>query len=220
MPTRDWEVFIPSAQFERLKSDKRMHALIGLGRITNALSLGYASIMAPVDYSSPRSMRERSGAFLYTGAMLAEGLHFAQALGQYFRDLPQYQNGFAKILGDPEVKRLRSRYLKPLRDKATFHFDLDVVPEALGRMQFKDYVLARGRGKTACQIYFPLADDVVHAFLVGPHKDDAEYLKKLEEFMMGSSELYGRFMRAAHPLIPAALLTMGALRRTVKPSAA
>lgn len=47
MPTRDWEVFIPSAQFEPLKSDKRMHDLRGTLRNDQAYKSYWANELHP-----------------------------------------------------------------------------------------------------------------------------------------------------------------------------
>lgn len=204
---------MPAEAFDRIRSDPRLPPILGLCRVTNAMALGHSAIVAPLKYQSPRVRRDRTAALIYTGAMLAEGLVFAKALGRHFRYLPQYRDGFGKLLGDKQVHEFRTRYLKPLRDKVTFHFDVKVIANVIASMRFAEYVLASGRGKIAGQIYFDLADDVVTCLLVGPYETDAQFLGRLKEFMTGTANLYERFMRAAHHLVPAALAELGARRR-------
>ena len=153
--------------------------------------------------------RERFAALLYTGALLHEGLRLAESLAGHFRRLPQFVTGFTPILADPTVQRLRKRYLKPLRNKVAFHFDAAVPEISLPRLKNSAYVFACGRGNATADIYFELADDVVTDFLLGSSATDEEYLRKFEEFAVGTSELYKRFMIASHRLIPAALKELG-----------
>jgi hypothetical protein len=217
MSNMDWQIILTAEQLRAISTDPRLPPLLGLCRVTNALSLGYTALMAPLEYQSPRSRRDRFSAFMYTGAMLAEGMVFARALGKHFRHLQQYRDGFATLLGDKSLQEFRRRFLKPLRDKLTFHFDLDVVPAALARMEFSEFVIATGRGRIAGQIYFDLADEIVTAHLVGPQNDEARFLEVLDEFMSGTSALYRRFMQASHSLIAPAWGELGARRRSLRP---
>ena len=200
---------MPDGAFDAVRTDRRIHSLLSLARVTNALTLGRWALLAPLKWQSPRLRRERYAALLYTGALLHEGLRFAESLARHFKHLPQFTSGFAPIIADLSVRKLRKAYLKPLRNKVAFHFDAVVQESSLPRLRNSEFVFARGRGIATADIYFELADDVVTDYLLGSPSTDREFMRRFEEFAVGTSELYKRFMIAAHRLIPAALKELG-----------
>jgi hypothetical protein len=209
MARSEWRIVMPEGKFDALRSDRRVQSLLSLARVTNALTLGRWALLAPLKWQSPRMRRERYAALLYTGALLHEGLRFAESLARHFKHLPQFSAGLAPIIADSSVQRLRKRYLKPLRNKIAFHFDAVVPLTSLPRLKNSGFVFACGRGNATADIYFELADDVVTDYLLGSSSTDEGFVRKFEEFAVGTSELYKRFMIASHRLIPAALKELG-----------
>lgn len=214
MSDREWQAVITPDQLEALKSDPRLPPLIALGRLTNALAIAHPLVMRDVRWQSPRMRRERMSGMLYVAALLHEGLGTAQALGAHFRDLPQYKTGFAALQGDREVLALRQRYLKPLRDKAVFHAEVPFAAGALAALpDGGEVVVASGRGQRAGAIYFDISDHLVLHHLIGEQLSDEAYMEELSSFLISTGRLYGRFMKAAHRLIPVALASLGVRRR-------
>lgn len=186
--------------------------LMRLARIANQLTLCYPPILAPLADQSPKARRERSAAILFAAAILHEGLHVAQSLGQHFRALPQYQEEFRALLGDRRVVSLNAALLDLLRDKAVCHVDRDLLARGLACHDGDEVTIAttpRGRW-AAGEVYFDLADDAATWAVFGESGlSNEEYLKRVEDFLAGTAQIFQKFMRATHRLIPAALMAMG-----------
>jgi hypothetical protein len=156
----------------------------------------------------------------HAAALLHEGLHTAQGLAQHFRDLPQYKEEFANIFRDTEIRRFRTDVLDTIRDELVFHFDRDSLVKGLSHFPDGETMIAvtAGTDWSHGETYFELADDALLAYLFGDAPDEKEYLRRLAELLEQTTDLFNRFTRAAHRLIPAALRQMGCYGKpTVRP---
>ncbi|CAG0977210.1 hypothetical protein GPROT1_02015 [Gammaproteobacteria bacterium] len=215
LPIVDEGIFVSADRWRELRGDPAFVELMRLARVANALSLFYPPILASLEDQSPRARRERFAAMFYAAALLHEGLHTAQGLGRYFRDLPQYKDEFAAIFDDPVVRSYRSEVLDRIRDELVFHVDRDAL--AAGIQQFPEgetLIATFPEGDwSQGQVYFDLADDAVLGYLFGHSATEAEFSARVVELLERVTELFNRFMRAAHRLVPAALIHMGAYKK-------
>jgi hypothetical protein len=212
---RDKEIVFSAEQWRQVRTDERLIGIATLARATNALAMAYPVLMTPVTYQSPRARRDRTSAFLYAAAVLFEGLQVSRGLTRYFKDLPQFQAGFALIHADRAVQTLETRFLKRLRDKAAFHFDRDVLAKGFKELDFEDARFASGRGWRTGSTYFDIVDDAVLVFLTGASSDN-EHLELLDHYMTSTAALANRFLIASHRLIPRVLRLLGARMRTIR----
>jgi hypothetical protein len=218
MPRRpDKEIFFTAERWREVRTDERVIGIATLARATNALAMAYPVLMTPVRYQSPRARRDRTSAFLYAAAVLFEGLQVSRALTKHFKDLPQFQTGFASIHSDRAVQALEAQFLKKLRDKAAFHFDRDVLANGLRQLDFEEARFASGRGWRAVSTYFDIVDDAVLVFLTGA-SSDSEHFELLDECMSATADLANRFLSSSHRLIPRVLRLLGAQMRTIRPT--
>ena len=212
---RDKGVFASAERWATLRSEPAFLELVRLARVTNALALVYPPIFVSHDDQSPAARRDRFAAMVYAGALLHEGLHVAQGLGKHFRDLKQYKEGFAKLLGDRGVGKFRTKTLDKVRDKLVFHVDRESIAKGLARYPEGETLIATASDFSQGHSYFDLADEVVLGYLFGDALTADEYLARVESFLGETSDLHSRYMRAAHSLIPAALRRMGCYRRSI-----
>jgi hypothetical protein len=211
--TSYWQAGVTANEFRAIQKDPRLPPLLALARLSNAMSIAHHGLGTSLKWQSPRAIKERTSAFLYVAGMLHEGLILAESLGKHFRDLPQYREEFATILSDQNVRTLRTRYLKPLRNQAVFHFDRDAAAAALAQIDVEsDVIFLTGGEPNAAGVYFNLADDLAIRHLIGEFKDQERFLTELEAFMTQTTALFKRFTKATQRLIPAAFRQLGARR--------
>jgi hypothetical protein len=208
--TFDKGVYVSGERWRELRVEPPFIELIRLARVANSLALAYAPLLAPLEDQSPAARRDRFAAMVYAGALLHEGLHTAQGLGKHFRDLPQYREGFARLLGDKSVNEFRSRVLDRLRDELVFHSDRESIARGLAEFAEAETLILSASEFQEGSIYFDIADEAVLGCLFGSATTEADYLRSISEFLEQTTDLFQRFMRAAHSLIPAALRKMGA----------
>ena len=100
-----------------------------------------------------------------------------------------------------------------------FHFDSEVAEEALENIEPQELIVISGRGTAVQDLYFDLSDDVVLLKLFKVTDDDNErYMEELSEVMAATSDLYLRFIRAAHSFLAAAMTEFGVRQRPPRPS--
>jgi hypothetical protein len=214
----DTAIFASASTWAGLRQNPAFIELVRLARVVNSLTLSYPPLLSSFEDQSPRARRERFAAMLYAGALLHEGLHTAQGLAQHFRNLPQYKEEFAAIFSDPEVTQFRSNVLDRIRDELVFHFDRDSL--AVGLSHFPDgetmITVTAGTDWSHGETYFELADDSLLAYLFGDAPDEKEYQRRVADLIERITQLFNRFTRAAHRLIPAALRDMGCYTKSVE----
>jgi hypothetical protein len=205
----DQGVYASAERWATLRADAAFIELMRLARVVNSLTLAYPPIFVTLTDQSPRARRERFAAMLYAAALLHEGLHTAQGLGQHFRDMPQYKDGFASILADPRIRILRSQVLDRIRDELVFHFDRTSLSKGLDAFPPGEVLIATSTDFRQGETYFDLADEALLGALFGDAPTVEEYVERLGQFLEDVTLLFNRFMRASHTLIPAALSRMG-----------
>lgn len=213
---QDSGVFASAERSKSLRSDPAFVELVRLARATNPLTLAWPPLLASMEDQSPKARRERFAAFFYAVALLHEALHVAQSLGQHFRTLPQYKNGFAAIFADEQIRALPSDVLDRIRDRLVFHFDRDCLAEGLHHFSEGETLISTAPEFRQGEIHFDLADDALLAYLFGDAPTETEYMARVAKLMEQGTHLFKRFMRAAHSLIPAALREMGCYIKPVE----
>jgi hypothetical protein len=216
-PPEDTGLFVSANDWPSLRTNPAFVELIRLARVVNSLTLSYPPLLASLEDQSPRARRERFAAMLNAAALLHEGLHTAQSLGQHFRELRQYREEFAVLFSDPELRKFRAEVLDKIRDELVFHFDRGSLAAGLSRFpdgETQVAVTAR-REWSQGEIYFDIADDALLGYLFGDAPSEAEYLDRVANLLERTTDLFNRFMRAAHRLIPAALYEMGCYTKAV-----
>ena len=98
------QIIALAADWPTMRVDPRFIELMRLARVANSLALAYPALFLPFTDQSPKARRDRFAGLLFSAALLKEGLHTARSLGRWFRELPQYTEGFGAILSDPAVQ--------------------------------------------------------------------------------------------------------------------
>ncbi len=153
-----WELRCSEEKFEDLRNDERFWSIVTLARTLNALRFSQVAFFAVSDEDTPAARRQRINSFVYSSAILYEALNFAQTLGKYFSDLPEFQEGFGRLFQDKALLQFRDTTLHQIRNKFTFHFDGQVPPQALQHFTEPPYIFASGLGPTVGNTYYELAD--------------------------------------------------------------
>jgi hypothetical protein len=206
-----WDVFCTKEIFEKLKNDERFLNLLTLARFFNALRFCQQPVIDARSSTRPSSSRQSINSFLFASSVLYEGFLLAEKLGQYFRDLESFKNGFAVLFRDNKIRTLRETVLKRMRNKFVFHFDRDIVSEALEYFELPNYRFATGFGKSSGELYYGLADEAVMNYLLQskPNDTDIELNNRLKTMMTDITQLMGEFTNAAEQLIAEVLISMG-----------
>ena len=208
---RIWDVFCTKEIFEKLKNDERFLNILTLARFFNALRFCQQPVIDARSSNRPSSSRQSINSFLFAGSVLYEGFLLAEKLGQHFRDFDSFKKGFAVLLRDNKIRMLRETVLKRMRNKFVFHFDHDIVSEALEYFELPNYRFATGFGKSSGELYYGLADEVAMNYLLQPKPNDTdtELDNRLRSMMKEITQLMGQFTDAAERLIAEVLVSMG-----------
>lgn len=208
-PIDDQGVYATAELWATLRTNPAFIELMRLARVANSLTLAYPPIFVTLTDQSPRARRERFAAMVYAAALLHEGLHTAQGLGQHFRDTPQYKDGFGSILADLHIRSFRSQVLDRIRDELVFHFDRDSITKGLDAFPQGEVLIATSIDFRQGETYFDLADEALLGALFGDAPTEEAYVQRVARFLEDVTLLFNRFMRASYRLIPAALASMG-----------
>ena len=208
---RVWDITCTKEIFDTLRTDERFLNLLTLARFFNALRFCQQPVIGAIKSDKPSASRQSINSFLFASSVLYEGFLLVERLGQYFKDLDSFKNGFAVLLRDKKVKTIRETTLKRMRNKFVFHFDRDLALEALKDFELQNYRFATGFGKASGELYYGLADEAVMNYLLQPqcNDSDSELNKRLRTMIKDITELMGQFTEAAVRLIAEVLLTMG-----------
>jgi hypothetical protein len=205
-----WQVYCDKNLFNQLSKDERFLGILNLSRITNAIYFCQISAISTSNEISPSNSRQNNNALLYANAILFEGIKCAKFLGKYYSDTEEYINGFSKLFNNNNFKILYNTYLKNLRNKLTFHFDIDAIRDAISDFSKMDYTFATGLGDSKAGSYFNMADEIaLHYLIRGQNSTDEELKKQLSNLLSLLGDVVTDFTNASEDLIAACLKDFG-----------
>ena len=216
---KDFQIFAPAAEWKRIRGEPRFIELMRLARAANSLALAWPFLAGDIGDESPNARRGRFAALFYTAALLTEGLRTAEALGKWYSDTTQYQEGFGALLSDAKLKSFQTTLLIRIRNEVVFHFDRQSMAAGLERLPDVDWVIlsyAEDTGPTHGETYFDAADDAVLSYLFGDAVTDKEYVARLSDFMSEVTGFLDWFLTASHRLIAVGLIELGCAKRRVE----
>ena len=208
---RIWDISCKKETFDTLKKDTKFFNILALARFINALRFCQQPAIDANISNRPSASRQSINSFLFASAVLYEGFILVEKLGKYFKDYDSFKNGFAVLLRDSEIKKLRQSFLYRMRNKFVFHFDYKIMSESLEDFEISNYRFVTGFGKSSGELYYGLADEVVMNYLLQPQDSDTddELNTKLRSMMKDITALMGQFTEAAERLITEVLISMG-----------
>lgn len=208
---RIWDISCTKDVFDTLKKNMKFFNLLALARFINALRFCQQPVIDAKTSNLPSASRQSINSFVFASSVLYEGFLLAEKLGQYFKDLDSFKNGFAVLLRDNKIKKLRETFLYRMRNKFVFHFDLNIMSESLEDFELSNYRFVTGFGKASGELYYGLADEVVMNYLLQPQDNDTddELNIRLRSMMKDITELMGQFTEAAERLIAEVLVSIG-----------
>jgi hypothetical protein len=204
-----WHILCDPPILEKLKKEERFWQIIALSRAVNALSFAHWSVLPFWKDRTLLGLRTRNNLFLYTCAVLAEGLLLVEKMFVNFNAEPAFANMKA-VLKTKTAKRVRNMHLERVRNNVVFHF----LPEAFGKMvnipgeSMCSFV--SGLGNDRVQSYYNFADTLAVEFFVGRAAyNSEEWYKDLEQLMINTRQLAADFANAAENLIKRSLASWG-----------
>jgi hypothetical protein len=203
-----WLARLSKVRYASLLDSPRFHRALTLAHIANSLRFAQAAAFADRSNDSPAATRQRAGSFFYLTGILAEGLMFAERLGQFFKDLPSFA-GIKELLRDPATDQLRRTYLTKARNEAIFHNDDSVVAETLPTFRLDEYVFASGIGALGPELYFDLSDSVYFVYATGPATSPEDFRRLFRERLSQVVGLSQRFVLAIEALLGDELANLG-----------
>jgi len=208
---RIWDITCSEETFNSLRADDKFLNLLALARSVNALRFCFQPVIDAANSDKPSASRQRINSFLFASSVLYEGFLLVENLGKYFRDSDSFKNGFAIMLRDEKIRKLRTSALKRMRNKFVFHFDPDVPLEALTNFDLPNYRFATGFGKATGEIYYGLADEAFMNYLLESKPEDTDETLNLHlrSLIKDVKDVMVKFNKSAELLIAEALLSMG-----------
>jgi hypothetical protein len=206
-----WRFVFSSEQMQMLRADPAFHRLLILGRILNSLRFAESAVFDRGSADTAAAARQRTAGFLYTCALLYEGLKFvADHMGRHHRHLPAFRSEVLPILRDPEVIALREGLLDRLRNQAVYHHDHDVMPAGLAMMDMPEYVVVTGDSPRMVDVFYNLSDYAALAFGIGTPPEGTTADKHFRQALATVGRLEKRFAPAAERLLSEAFEELGA----------
>ncbi len=203
-----WVCRLSRDQFARLRQDESFHVLLALARVVNSLRFMHQALLDFQDDDSPPRIRQRINSFIYTGAVLFEGIQLSKRLGKYFRTLESF-SGFVAIHKDPHVEELFKDQLRRLRNEAVFHFDAQSIAASLQELDGDEIIFLRGSGSQQGNVYYDLADTTALHLLTGIQPSAEAAVEHSRSIVQRVTDLSIRFVKAADELICTILYNEG-----------
>ena len=200
-----WRIKCAGDKFDAWRDDPSFKAVVTLGRIVNALSFAAYAMMPVQDSDTPSASRQRMNAFMYIGATLFEAVDFLDRCRAELERYDHFRAALAVLIDRPDVRELLDKRLRPLRNRAVFHFDPTFVPRTPGAETDGYYVFVTGQTYKSGEAYYDLADRSVMNSVIGVGPSHAEFNERSKDLMMRTSRLMNEFMNAANEVINEAL---------------
>jgi hypothetical protein len=196
---RSWEVGIRRKDFTKVRDRAEFHALVALARQVNFLRYAQGSILGG-EGTSPFARRQTLNSMFLTCSVLFECYRLVPELAKHFRGTPEF-GGLQEWRSDKMVSRFINEHCEPVRNKATFHVDWDIIGERLRALEDPFVVFMSSRSKVAGLNTYDLADFVAVQTLVGPCKDAKEFREQARRVAATGARISKRFMREGEGLI-------------------
>lgn len=206
----EWRITLDKSHWERLRANPEFHEIVRLGRIINSLRFAQVALFGQMETpNTPTKVRQRYGSFLYSAALLHEGLKVTRRLGRFFKDSEEFKKGFGVIHANKELMAFNDTVLARARNEMVFHIDDDVVPTSLATLELDEWNLVRGLGNENGGNHCELSDMVLMHYLVGAPSDGATIRAKFEEAMTTTIRLQLLFADAGDGLIGEISMKLG-----------
>jgi len=204
-----WDILCDPPVLEKLKKEEKFWQIIALSRAVNALSFAHWSVLPFWKDRTLLGLRTRNNLFLYTCAVLSEGLILVEKMFINFNAEPSFAD-MKVVLKTKTARKLRNMHLERVRNHVVFHF----LPEAFGKMvdipgeSICSFV--SGLGSDRVQTYYNFADTLAIEFFVGRAANNSEeWYKDLEQLMINTRQLTADFVNAADNVIKHSLASWG-----------
>jgi hypothetical protein len=198
--TDAWKIRINEKEFDRLKKEERFWFLVTLARAVNAFRFVHSALEPVKNDDSPSAMRARYNSFLFNCALFAEAEILVKKLGQYFRQLPTFQE-LSRVTNCQDARTLLNSSLRPLRNTLVFHFDPAETGEQLQDLQLSEPIFVSAIGRTTGQRYYELADICAMRTLCGPDFPEEKGMASTQDLIERTTKLTLDFLTAAENFI-------------------
>lgn len=200
-----WRIHCSSDRFDQWRSDPGFKAVVTLSRILNALQFGLYAFLDAEDSIRPSASRQRLNAFMQMGATMFEAIGFLDRYRSQFDRFASFREGLATIIDDSEFREFCDKRLKPLRNRAVFHFDPTFVPRMPDSEKSGFYTFVSGVGFTVGESYYELADRSIMNAVVGVGPSHSEFSQRANDLTHTLTDIVTGFAGAAHEVIREAL---------------
>jgi len=158
---------------EGLKREHRFRLSVQLSRLINAIQANKRHYRRIHEDDDPTTLRDQIELILYHGAIVYEGVTTLAKHGRDLRGLATWSrhNELVRRL-QAEVGQKSSftqKYLKRIRNKVSFHYDMDAIGNVLTGLQLtKNTSFAESKSKHDRDLAFVLADEALVHFVISP----------------------------------------------------
>ncbi len=159
-----------------LEKERRFQLAVQLSRLINTIQANKRQYLRIPEDDDPTTLRDQIELILYHGAIVFEAI---MTVARYAADLCTLA---AWSSNSDLVKRVQmegneknsftQKYLKPIRNKVVFHYDIEAVEAVLSGFQLsKDASFGEAKIKRDRDIAFVLADEIVLHFAISVIKE-------------------------------------------------
>ncbi len=159
-----WHIPIAENQLRMLSGNQQFQDTLLLARATNAVRFAVAAGIDTASKDGPAAFRQRIGSYFVVSAALFEAENVLKRVGRSFRTLESWE-ALASWRRDPRTAALHERVLKPLRNKAAYHNDDEVISTGLDLLGAADVVFAESESPSLLDVHYDFADRVALAFV-------------------------------------------------------
>jgi len=181
-----YKVTIKKNCIKELRSSEDFILAIQLSRIVNSLRSNFRSYINVSNNDDLLDFKDRIDLLLIHGSMLYEAIHKFSSMSKRLSQLNYWKNNIEQIKelqGENNKKEsFTNTVLKSIRNKIFFHFDNEVISEALGDFVLVDnQIFARGRSTKCKDMLYTLVDDLILNHLVQLCPEQMDPCKKYEK---------------------------------------
>ncbi len=159
-----WHIPISEGQLRLLSGNQQFRDTLLLARATNAVRFAVAAGLDTGSKDGPAAFRQRIGSYFVTSAALFEAENVLKRVGRSFRTFESW-SALTAWRRASSTEALHERVLKPLRNKAAFHNDDEVISTGLDLLGAADVVFAESENPSLLDVHYDFADRVALAFV-------------------------------------------------------